>query len=87
MNILEGARRIQYVGRVALAIAAAVFAFSLIATLIGYFTSSSGFLGVAILPILIVLCLYPTIFGTIFLVIGWIVEGFATPPKTESSGD
>jgi hypothetical protein len=83
MNILKGARRIQYVGRVGLAIAAAMFAFGLITGLIAYFTGRVSF---AILPA-VFLCFYPAIFGTIFLVIGWIVEGFATPSNTESSAD
>lgn len=84
MNVLEGARRIKYIGRVGLAIAAAAFVFGLITAAISSFT---GIMPLVYLPILVLGCLYPAIFGAIFLVVGWIVEGFATPPKTESSAD
>jgi hypothetical protein len=86
MNIHEGARRIQKVGRALLAFAAAALVFCIVIAVIARITTVDPGLAFAGFPLLLLLCLYPALLGTAFLVVGWIVEGFAMPPDY-TSGD
>jgi uncharacterized integral membrane protein len=81
MNIREGARRIQYTGRLMLTIAFVALLLIILATLIANYTSTFHF---PFFPLFIVLWLWPTILGALFLVTGWIVAGFAEPPHDSS---
>ena len=96
MNIREGARRIQYVGRLALSLAAAAFVLLILGFLIVHYTDAALSrprhpIDFPVAAVLVLLCVYPAIFGTLFLITGWIVEGFAQPPHEttarEQSGD
>jgi ABC-type multidrug transport system permease subunit len=82
MNIREGARRMQYIGRIVLSLTAAAFVLIILVSMIGYYTS--------LFPpplAIILLCFFPAILGTLFLATGWIVEGFALPPQDSSAGE
>ena len=76
MNIREGARRMKYTGRLILSLAFAALLVIILFTLIARNTSTFPF---PFFPLFIMLWLFPTIFGTLLVITGWIVEGFAEP--------
>jgi hypothetical protein len=82
MNIREGARRMQYIGRIALSLTAAAFVLIILVALIGHYTSKFTF---PFFPATLLLCFYPAPIGTLFLVTGWIVEGFAEPQPNSTA--
>jgi hypothetical protein len=86
MNIPEGARRIQYVGRIMLIFSAGGFTLILLITLLARFSNAVPGIAFGIIPAL-VLSLYPGFIGLMFLIVGWIVEGFATPSKPDRPND
>jgi hypothetical protein len=88
MNILEGARRIQKVGRVAMAVSMVAAISTLCLLGVSSVTLGSFHINLMVMPLFLFFSIYPVIIGTIFLVMGWIVEGFAMPPsKSHASGD
>jgi hypothetical protein len=76
MNIREGARRMQYTGRMILSLAAAAFVLIILVAIISHYTEAFFFPG---FQFIIVLAFFPAIFGTLLLIAGWITEGFAQP--------
>ena len=82
MNIREGARRIKYIGRLMLSLAFAALLVIILFTLIARYASTFNF---PFSPLFIVLWLWPTIIGTMFVIAGWILEGFAEPPSNSTA--
>lgn len=82
MNIREGARRIQFIGRIALSISATAIILIILAALINRYISAFSF---PFFGVIALLCIYPAIIGTLFLVTGWIVEGFAEPMRNNTA--
>jgi hypothetical protein len=82
MNIQEGARRMKYTGRVMLFIAFVALLLIILATLIANYARTFNF---PFFPLFIVLWMWPTLLGGVFLIAGWIVEGFALPPHDSTA--
>jgi hypothetical protein len=86
MNIPEAARRIQYVGRIMLIISAATVTLVIALVLLARFTSTFANVSFSIgEPIFLSIGLSFT--GLTLLILGWIIEGLATPSGPDTSSD
>jgi hypothetical protein len=83
MNIREGARRIQFVGRSLLYFAGTLLVLGMIASLVGHLTAGSSYRDVGLVingaVVLAVIAVYFALPGIALLVLGWIVDGFGKP--------
>jgi uncharacterized integral membrane protein len=86
MNIREGARRIKYVGSFALIVATFFLIIGLALTAIKHANNAALLPAHVFFPVIILL-FYLAIIGALFLVAGWIIEGFAEPPRPSTRRD
>jgi hypothetical protein len=77
MNVLEGSRRMQRLGRVGVLFACVVVTLTVLIAVVGYFMGH--WFEINALPLVALLAVYPALGGGILWMAGWIVEGFATP--------
>ena len=79
MNIREGARRIKFVGNTTLILSSFGLALTLILSLLERYSDLA--LSTRLWPLMPIILLLgcASIFATLLLLAGWIVEGFAQP--------
>jgi hypothetical protein len=84
MNIREGARRIQLVGRSLLYFAGICIVLAVLGGLIGHYSASMNPVSVGLVSLFGAISVYTALFGTAILILGWIIEGFAIPPDSHA---
>jgi uncharacterized protein YacL len=84
MNIREGARRIKYVGNTTLKFTSCGLVLALILALLEHYTDLALTLHWPLMPVILLL-FFASLLATLFLLAGWIIEGFAMPPHNSTA--
>jgi uncharacterized membrane protein YvlD (DUF360 family) len=83
MNIREGASRIKFIGNTTLKFTSCGLVLALILALLEHYTPLGLTLHLPLMPVIILLFL-ASILAMLFLLAGWIIEGFAQPSNDRS---
>ena len=85
MNVLEGARRMQVVGKTINLTTAGFMLLGFVVSLILNATGTAAMLPPALSGMMLIIAgVWPLLLGGILWIAGWILEGFATPRPTQS---